>query len=93
MKTRRSLIRELSQTTALYGKLLDEVQSSFRKELKDNNGKIAGLEDFYSLFMAVKKDSASVRNSLGCIKKTSDLSKYDIEESDKDLKEIFGDNK
>jgi len=84
----------LSELLKTYSGLFTEVQSKFRYEVQAQEGSMDGLEDFYALFMRLKKDLMSVNNALVCIKRTGDISKFDIsEQPEKELDKIFKDKK
>jgi esterase/lipase len=93
MGKRLQLIKELDSTFKLYANMYEDVQNKFREEVRNNNGSMTGLEDFYTLYMKLKKDLTSIKNAMVCVRRTSDLSEFNVSEEELELEKIFSDNK
>jgi hypothetical protein len=63
-----------------YSQFQISLEEKFREEVREQGGKMEGLEDFYRLNMLVKRNSQIISNALGMINKVKDVSGFDIEE-------------
>ena len=61
------------------------MEEKFREEVREQGGKMDGLEDFYRLNMVVKRNSQIISNTLGMINKVKDISGFNIEEITEDI--------
>ncbi len=76
----KKIKRDMGALAAQYGGLANEVNRRFRDELREQNGKMDGLEDFYQLTMLVKRNAQVANHVLGMMSKMTDISSYDISE-------------
>lgn len=80
----KKIKRDVGALAAQYGDFANEVNRRFREELREQKGKMDGLEDFYQLTMLVKRNAQVANHVLGMMSKMTDVSSYDIsEETDK----------
>ena len=63
-----------------YSQFQTSLEEKFREEVREQSGKMDGLEDFYRLNMVVKRNSQIISNTLGMINKVKDISDFNIEE-------------
>jgi hypothetical protein len=93
---RKSILPQLKKLDNLYTKLKEELNDKFKEEYREQRGDLRGLEDFYSLLVAVKKDVMVVKGTTNLIKKLNNLSEYNVSEEsieeakeEAELEEIF----
>ena len=98
-KLRKKIAPDLKALDGLYSKLKEEIGDKFKEEFSFQKGDLRGLEDFYSLLMIVKKDTAMIRNVSNMFRRLNDLSDYNVSEEKaeeliekSELKEIFDKN-
>ena len=93
-KLRKKIIPDLKLLADMYSKLREEIGDKFKEEFTTQKGDLRGLEDFYSLLMTIKKDTAVIRNVNNVFRRLNDLSDYNISEEieEKELNEIFDKN-
>ena len=72
--------KELIKLSMSYDELFNEVDRRFKEELSRQNGKINGLEDFYSLFLSLKQDRNKIRNSAHLMGGLRDISQFNVSE-------------
>ena len=85
---------ELKNLTRVYQGFCSEVDSRFQDELREQDGKMDGLEDFYGLKLIVNRNRQSVNNALGIILRLKDISGFNISETSEKIeknkiKELF----
>lgn len=89
----KKVLEDLKALTWKYAEFQKEIESKFRDELRSQNGKIDGLDDFYSLNLIVKRNSQNVNNAFSIVSKLKDVSSFNIDEiseaDNKKLEEIF----
>ena len=76
-----------------YSQFQTSLEEKFREEVREQGGKMDGLEDFYRLNMVVKRNSQIISTTLGMFNKIKDVSGFDIEEiseeiDNKNIKEL-----
>ena len=76
----KKIKKDLRQLAAVYETLTKDVNRTFREELRYQNGKIEGLEDFYSLLLASKKNSKNAVYALRLVEEAKDLSGFNVSE-------------
>jgi len=76
----KKIQRELKELFGLYRDFQSEIESRFREELKSQDGKIEGLEDFYSFSLTLKRNMQNIGNSASLMARIKDVSGYNIEE-------------
>jgi hypothetical protein len=81
--------KDLAILMNAYDRFQSDIEERFREEMREQDGKIDGLEDFYSLNMIVKRNAQMISNSLGMLKRLKDISEFNIEEmTDTEYKKI-----
>ena len=76
----KKIKQDVGALAAQYGNLSGEVNKRFRDELREQKGKMDGLEDFYQLSILVKRNAQVVNHVLGMLSKVTDISSFDISE-------------
>lgn len=83
--TTKKIKKDMGALAAQYQDLSKEIHRRFRDELREQNGSMDGLEDFYQLSMLVKRNAQVANHMLGMLSKLTDISGYNItEETEKD---------
>lgn len=76
----KKVLEGLKVLSRKYVEFQKEIESKFRDELRGQNGKIDGLDDFYSLNLIVKRNSQNISNAFSIISKLRDVSSFNIDE-------------
>jgi len=76
----KKIQRELKELFGLYRDFQSEIENRFREELRDQGGKIEGLEDFHSFSLTLKRNMQNIGNSASIMARIKDVSGYNIEE-------------
>lgn len=76
----KKVAKDLTTLTHVYHMLFDDINHRFKEELVRQNGKIDGLEDFYSLLITLKGDKTKVRNALSLLGGLKDISQFNVSE-------------
>jgi len=93
---RKPAILQVKKLNELYASLKEELDRKFKEEFIAQKGDLRGLEDFYSLVVAIKKDVMVIKGTANLIKKLNNLSEYNVSEEDfeeAELNEIFNKTK
>jgi len=72
--------KDIMRLMEVYNMLFNDVNHRFKEEYVRQNGKINGLEDFYSLVITLKGDKTKVANAFGLINRLKDISQFNISE-------------
>jgi hypothetical protein len=84
----KKVLEDLKELSKRYSEFQREVDSRFRDELRDQNGKIDGLEDFYGLNLLVKRNCQNISNAYSIISRLKDVSEFNISEISEEKKQI-----
>lgn len=76
----KKIAKDLDTLSSVYHRLFDDINHRFKEELLRQNGKINGLEDFYSLVILLKADKTKVRNALSILGGLKDISQFNVSE-------------
>lgn len=76
---KRSL-KDLRTMVEAYEILVKEVDSTFKEEIRFQDGKSDGLEDFYALLVSIKKNKISIINAMTLIERLKNISDFNISE-------------
>lgn len=76
----KKVLEDLKVLSRKYLEFQKEIESKFRDELRGQNGKIDGLDDFYSLNLIVKRNSQNISNAFSIVSKLKDVSSFNIDE-------------
>ncbi len=76
----KKIAKDLDTLSSVYHRLFDDINHRFKEELLRQNGKINGLEDFYSLVILLKGDKTKVRNALSILGGLKDISQFNVSE-------------
>jgi hypothetical protein len=82
----KKIQKDLKELLGLYKKFQGEIETRFREELQEQNGKMDGLEDFYGLNLLLKRNFQNVGNSNTLMSRLKDFSGFDISETDESPK-------
>jgi hypothetical protein len=94
----RKIQKQLKELLGMYKNFHDEIETRFREELREQEGELAGLEDFYGLSLSIKRNTQNVGNALTLMSRLKDLSGFDISETpeksvEKQIKELVKETK
>jgi len=76
----KKIAKDLDTLSSVYHRLFDDINRRFKEELLRQDGKIKGLEDFYSLVILLKGDKTKVRNVLSILGGLKDISHFNVSE-------------
>jgi hypothetical protein len=85
---RKGVLKSLNDYMMLYHNMDEEIHHRFNEELRRNNSKMAGLEDFHSLTYKCRKNFITIKSACNLLLRMSDLSGFDIQEEDELVKEL-----
>jgi Skp family chaperone for outer membrane proteins len=74
--------REVRDLLGLYKSFQEEIEARFREELREQDGKMEGLEDFYGLNLLLKRNFQNVGNATTLLSRLKDFSGFDISEEE-----------
>jgi hypothetical protein len=76
----KKVLGDLKLLSRKYKEFQAEIDARFREELREQHGKMDGLEDFYGLNLYVKRNSQNVNNAFGMLTRLTDVSTFNISE-------------
>lgn len=85
---RKKLLKDCHEFAMTYASLEKEVGNRFQDELRHNNHKLSGLEDFHQLAYICKKNLGVIKSAMNLIGKMPDLSGFEISEEDALVREL-----
>ena len=77
----RDVQKQLKELLGLYKSFQDEIEVRFREELREQEGELAGLEDFYGLNLYIRRNTQNVSSALTLLSRMKDISGFDISEA------------
>lgn len=87
LRQTKKLKDDLKKLIDLYDVLFKDVDKRFRSEYMHQKGSTDGLEDFYTLILDLKTNRSKLKNTFSLLTRLKDLSKYDINETERKLDE------
>lgn len=90
---RKRTLKDIDGLLSIYSDYNSSIESSFREEMIRNKGSMNGMEDFYMLRNAVRKNFMAVKGAHSMLHRMSAVSGYDVKEDsqiDEELKDILG---